>query len=173
MKYRDPGERDEIVAELGRRCGAGLPGGLMLDSAGVRELAAQGMEVGSHTITHPILSRCHPAMVRQEIAEGREALEALVRRPVTLFAYPNGRPGWDYGPEHVAAVRNAGFRGAVSTGPGAARPGSDPFQIPRFTPWDQTPGRFAARLLLNARHRPALVGTSKGSRSGNRERPGP
>jgi hypothetical protein len=49
----------------------------------------------------------------------------------------------------VALVRDLGFDAAVSTAWGAARSGGDPFQIPRFTPWDRTRLRFAARLARN------------------------
>jgi hypothetical protein len=50
----------------------------------------------------------------------------------------------------TTAASEAGFTGAVSSSPGAARPGSDPFQIPRFTPWDRGRLRFAARMWNNA-----------------------
>ena len=73
----------------------------------------------------------------------------MTGQPVTLFAYPNGRPGRDYGDGHVQMVKDAGFQAAVSTRWAPAMRDSDPFQLPRFTPWDVTPGRFLARLLAN------------------------
>jgi len=48
-------------------------------------------------------------------------------------------------------VRDAGYAAAVSTGWGVATAQSDRFQLPRFTPWDRTPGRFALRLIRNMR----------------------
>jgi hypothetical protein len=55
-------------------------------------------------------------------------------------------------------VRDAGFSAAVSTAWGVASPGSDVFQLPRFTPWDRGPAKFALRLLLNRRDtRPVVV----------------
>jgi len=55
-------------------------------------------------------------------------------------------------------VRELGFDGAVSTSAGSARVGSDPFQIPRFTPWDSRPLRFALQLASNLnRVKPAYV----------------
>jgi hypothetical protein len=68
---------------------------------------------------------------------------------VRLFAYPNGKPGRDYSREHVDMVRELGFEAAVSTAWGVGHAASDPYQLPRFTPWDKTPGRFALRLLHN------------------------
>ena len=81
---------------------------------------------------------------------GRRQVEELAERPVGLFAYPNGTPGKDYTAESVRLVHAAGFDGAVSASPGAARLGWDPFQVPRFTPWDRAPVRFAARMWNNA-----------------------
>jgi 2-methylisocitrate lyase-like PEP mutase family enzyme len=70
-------------------------------------------------------------------------------RRIDLFAYPNGRPGRDYAPEHAKLVRELGFKAAVSTSWGAARSGHDLYQLPRFTPWDKTPLRFVLRLFRN------------------------
>jgi hypothetical protein len=81
------------------------------------------------------------------------ALQSLLDTPVDVFAYPNGRPDVDYDQRHVAMVRRLGFRGAVTTAPGVATAGVDPFELPRFTPWDCTPARWSARLLFNLRQR--------------------
>ena len=48
---------------------------------------------------------------------------------------------------------------AVSTSPGVARAGADPFQLPRFTPWDASELRFVMRLVNNMRSRPAVAST--------------
>ena len=58
----------------------------------------------------------------------------------------SGKPGEDYAPETVGLVRELGFDAAVSTTWGSARPANDPFQLPRFTPWDRTRNRFGLRL---------------------------
>ncbi len=68
-----------------------------------------------------------------------------------LFAYPNGRPQQDYTAEHVAMVRDAGFAAAVSTARGAADRTTDPFQLPRFTPWRREPLGFDLLLARNLR----------------------
>ncbi len=124
----------------------------MMREEQVRELHAAGMEIGAHTVTHPILLNTAPDAARREIVESGRRLAEIVRQPIRLFAYPNGKPGVDYGPEHVAMVRDAGYAAAVSTGWGVATAQSDRFQLPRFTPWDRTPGRFALRLIRNMRN---------------------
>jgi len=149
LKYRPLTERSRRAEALGARFGVMPPGDLMMTDAQVRELADAGMGIGGHTVLHPILAETDAATAQQEIAEGKAELEALVGRPVRLFAYPNGRPGKDYAPEHVEMVRASGFEAAVSTMAGAAGRDTDPLQLPRFTPWDRTPLRFGLRLARN------------------------
>jgi hypothetical protein len=84
----------------------------------------------------------------------RQALEALVDAPVTLLAYPNGRPGVDYTAGTAVLAQSAGFEAAFTTAWGVADASTDPFQLPRFTPWDRTAWRFAGRMLANMRRRP-------------------
>jgi peptidoglycan/xylan/chitin deacetylase (PgdA/CDA1 family) len=108
------------------------------------------MEIGAHTVSHPILAQVSIDAARREIGEGRVQLEHIIGAPVRVFAYPNGKPGRDYRCEHVALVRDLGFDCAVSTAWGAARAGADLYQIPRFTPWDRTNAKFALRLFGNS-----------------------
>jgi peptidoglycan/xylan/chitin deacetylase (PgdA/CDA1 family) len=149
LKYLEPGERQRRVDELAAEASQALPSDLMMTAEQVRGLAASGMDIGAHTVTHPILARIDPARAEREIQDGRRRLETITGKPVALFAYPNGKPNRDYRREHVGMVKSLGFEAAVSTAWGAAHPASDPFQLPRFTPWDRTPVRFALRLLLN------------------------
>jgi hypothetical protein len=90
------------------------------------------------------------AVFEVSLSRGRDkvAIENLIAAPVSLFAYPNGKPGVDYGPRDVELVKKAGFAAAVSTIGGVAGRSSDIFQLPRFGPWDRNPRRLAARLFL-------------------------
>jgi peptidoglycan/xylan/chitin deacetylase (PgdA/CDA1 family) len=153
LKYLDPVERSRRAEAIGAKLGVSMPSDLMMTSAQVRDLASAGMTVGAHTCSHPILARISDGEARREIADGREQLEGIVRSPVRLFAYPNGKPGQDYLRVHVDMVSELGFRAAVSTAPGAADRGGDRWQIPRFTPWDPGPERFALRLAASRRQR--------------------
>ena len=150
-KYLAPDERAAAVAAVARAAAATLPDDLMMSSRQLRELHAQGQRIGAHTVHHPILARLAPAEARDEIVRSKRTLEALLDAEVDLFAYPNGKPGQDYAPEHAALVRELGFAAAVSTAWGAARQGADLFQLPRFTPWDRSRWRYGARLLANLR----------------------
>ena len=119
----------------------------MLTREQVAELADSGVEVGAHTVTHPILKVAGTAVTRQEILAGKQELEEITGAAMRSFAYPNGRPGEDYDDSHVEIVRDAGFYCAVSTESAVARQSSDILQLPRFGPWDESPLRFGLRLL--------------------------
>jgi peptidoglycan/xylan/chitin deacetylase (PgdA/CDA1 family) len=152
LKHLPSEERGTKVAEIEALSGNLLPRDLMMRDEDVRTLRISGMEIGAHTATHPILTRLSSADARREINESRACLAGILNEPVSLFAYPNGKPGQDYTVEHVRMVRDAGFAAAVSTAWGVASRNSDLFQLPRFTPWDRRPMRFALRLLLNRRN---------------------
>jgi peptidoglycan/xylan/chitin deacetylase (PgdA/CDA1 family) len=151
FKHLMPEERDAEVAAAVRSLGGPGAGGAMMSSQQVRALRRGGMQVGAHTVNHPILARLPRDQAQREIEDSRCQLQALLDEDVTLFAYPNGRPGADYNAESVALVRQAGFCAAVSTAWGAAAAGADLFQIPRFTPWRQEPWRFGAQVARNLR----------------------
>jgi len=155
LKHLPFEQRQQRAEEIALQSGGRLPSDLMMTRAQVRALHAAGMTLGAHTVTHPILSRTDDVAARNEIARGRDELESLSRGRVSLFAYPNGRPGRDYTAAHVRLVKEMGFDAAVSTAWGIARQNSDRFQLPRFTPWDRNPLRFAARLVQNYRRRPS------------------
>lgn len=150
IKYEPVERRTELSERVAEIAGVVARDDPMLTPEQAAVLARRGFELGAHTVRHPILARLDADAARREIAGGRRAVEALAGGRVALFAYPNGGPGRDYTAETVRLVREEGFSGAVSTSPGAARAGSDPFQIPRFTPWDTGPLRFAARMWNNA-----------------------
>ena len=149
IKHFEPARRQAVTDAIVALAGANPSPPLMMQPGQVRSLRAQGMEVGAHTVTHPILTRLEPATAFAEMRDSKEELERILGAPVNLFAYPNGVPGQDYALEHARMARECGFGGAVSTAWGAASANSDRFQLPRFTPWDRTRFRYGARLLAN------------------------
>ena len=172
IKYRSVGERSMLVEQIAEVMRSELPKGLMMRPAQIKRLRDEGMEIGGHTVNHPILAVLDAQQARAEIIDGKHRLEEITGAPVTLFAYPNGKPGRDYGPRDVELVREAGFTAAVSTLSGVAGRGSDVLQLPRFGPWDRSPLRLGARLLLNcarsaAAHRApgATAGKSGGAKA--------
>jgi len=146
FKYLPVEERQARVRELEPAAVGRLPSDLMMSSAQLRAVHAQGIAIGAHTVSHPILLKLDAQRARSEVDGSRKKLEALLDAAVSLFAYPNGRPGVDYGVEHVRMVKDLGFEAAVSTAWGVCHSGSDRHQLPRFTPWDREIPRFVLRL---------------------------
>lgn len=148
VKYMSLLEREQFLRRLLSLAGdPTLPADLMMRSGQVVELHRAGMEIGGHTVNHPILRVLPDAEAEVEIATGRDRLQSLIGAPVEVFAYPNGKPGQDYDSRHVEMVRRLGFKAAVSTSPGVATFGPHVHELPRFSPWDRQPSRWVARLL--------------------------
>lgn len=146
-KYLPPATRHAVIERLDVLGGRAEAPGLMLTRDMMLRLDREGIEVGAHTVTHPILTSLDDDSARNEIAGSKTQLEELLGKPVRLFAYPNGKAGKDYDQRHVDMVREAGFEAAFTTEVSAIRFGQDRFQLPRSRPWDSTPLRFGLRLL--------------------------
>lgn len=112
----------------------------------LQTLAGGGLvEIGAHTVSHPMLSVLDAAAQQDEIVRSRVELEAILGRPVTGFAYPFGMDG-SYNEHSVQAVRAAGYAYACANRPGVLHSGGDFYQLPRFVVRDQQGPAFARRL---------------------------
>lgn len=93
------------------------------------ELSRGGVEIGAHTVTHPLLTYEDDATVEYELLSSRRTLEEKLHVPVRSFAYPNG--DWD---DRIRGwVERVGFARAVTTRPGWCRRGQDPYAIGRIS----------------------------------------
>ena len=147
IKYLSLQEREDWLQRLSVIAGSPtLPNDLMMRSDQVQHLHRAGMEIGGHTVNHPILRVLPDKQARSEIQQGKQTLESLIGAPVDVFAYPNGKPDKDYDQRHRDMVRELGFKVAVTTAPGVATAQSPDFEWPRFTPWDHSPTRWLGRL---------------------------
>lgn len=149
-KYLEPTIRSITTNMIGDLCGHKLPQNLMMQSDDLRSMQASGMEIGAHTVTHPILARLSLAEAKVEIDLGREILQGILGTPINYFAYPNGQPKVDYLPEHAEIIKKSGFKAAVSTAWGVMTKQSNIYELPRFTPWDRSPIKFRARTIANS-----------------------
>ena len=103
------------------------------------------VEVGAHTVNHPLLSELPTPAQRREIGQSKARLEEIVGHRVGSFAYPYGKSA-DYAAETVDLVRRAGFASACSTVADAVRRSSDPFQLPRVWVRNCSGERLATQL---------------------------
>lgn len=83
----------------------------------VREMAACGIEFGSHTVTHPILTNLTRIQLDEELTNSKSQLEQQLERIVDAIAYPVGGK-FAFNSPVVEAVRNAGYKIATSYLPG-------------------------------------------------------
>ncbi len=115
------GQKAEWFAADGRPCPP------LLDRQEILTLAQEGVEFGSHGISHIKLAEADDQRLREEVFKSKKDLEELLGRPVRHFCYPYG----NYDLRAIAAVREAGYLSAVTCIRGAALKGEDPFQLPR------------------------------------------
>jgi len=83
----------------------------LLGADGVREASERGMEIGSHSVTHPRLSGLDSGRLIHEVSHSRQMLSEIVNAPVEGFSYPYG----DLDGPAVRAAREAGYVYAVAT----------------------------------------------------------
>lgn len=146
-KYLPSKTRLDISRKLEILAGGVSNQGHMLTREMICNLARQGIEIGGHTVTHPILTSLEDKSALDEIAGGKQQLEQIIGQPVRLFAYPNGKAEMDFDQRHVSMAKEAGFSAAFTTAMGAASKKHDLYQLPRCRPWDTTPFSFGLRLL--------------------------
>jgi peptidoglycan/xylan/chitin deacetylase (PgdA/CDA1 family) len=99
----------------------------LMSGAQIEQWLGAGMEVGSHSCTHPRLHKLPSDAALAEIAESRAALRKMLGVPIEHFAYPFGH----FTTETVALVRRAGYFSAVTLLPGPARESDDQLRLPR------------------------------------------
>jgi peptidoglycan/xylan/chitin deacetylase (PgdA/CDA1 family) len=122
--------REELRATLRSLAPTARMPRVMLSWDEVRQMAAMGMTIGAHTVTHPNLPSAGADAVA-EIYEAKEILEGQVRTPVTMFSYPNGGAERYFTPEIQRFVQRAGYEAATTSRNGFATRTSDPFALER------------------------------------------
>jgi peptidoglycan/xylan/chitin deacetylase (PgdA/CDA1 family) len=132
MKSAQVGYREAVEARIRAASPSFRPSARESDEfelaswAELRALDPGVVTIGSHTLTHPILTSLAEEDAQAEIADSRRMLEDKLQRTVDLFAYPNG----EHSPAvHACARRH--YRGAVTTAADWAAAGCDPHLIPR------------------------------------------
>jgi len=128
-------ERLSILAHLASWAGmegTGRPDYRAMTSIELIQLTQNGLvELGAHTITHPVLSALSADAQYAEIVGSRQRLEAIIGSPVLTFAYPHGRVQ-DFTDETVEIVETAGFRAACTAIPGVVESGDDLLRLRRY-----------------------------------------
>ena len=99
----------------------------------LKELNESGIvEVGAHTLKHPILSNEETNRSEYEISESVFKLSKLLNKKITAFAYPNGLSEIDFGVREMQIASNCGIKMAFSVNPGILNSKVNPLSIPRI-----------------------------------------
>ncbi|OUD00161.1 polysaccharide deacetylase family protein [Streptomyces swartbergensis] len=124
----------------------------LLTADGIRRAAAEGVEIGSHGLTHVDLTKADDVTLKAEVAESRAQLEELTGTPVDGFCYPYGT----IDARAVQAVREAGYTYACAIDPG---PLTGPHALPRvYVGQDDTAWRLHLKHWLHRLRRRPVEG---------------
>ena len=93
----------------------------------IRELAEEGHEIGSHTMTHTLLPQCRASDLEFELTESKNILEQRVNQAINSFCYPNG----DHNQHTIDEVQQAGYLRAVTTCWGAVLSSDNVYSLKR------------------------------------------
>ncbi|MBC7260053.1 MAG: polysaccharide deacetylase family protein [Chloroflexi bacterium] len=111
--------------------------------AQVEQLSRAGMDVESHSYSHPMLTRLSDEDLLREIRKAGDAIERHTGKHPRLFSYPYGT----YNRQVVDALRAEGYLGAVTLRSGTARTSPSVFDLARvWVRYDDTLEAFAAKL---------------------------
>ena len=153
LKYLAEDQKLQAVNEAIQKLDVAIPDelfdDLFLSWDDVRVMVKDGIEMGGHTVNHPILTRVPPEIALNEIVGSKKKIEAEIGRRVLSFAYPNGQQG-DYNKRMKAYVKKAGYETAFSlrSGPHDYKElKRSRFEIRRvFLNYRDTMPRFIAKL---------------------------
>jgi len=109
----------------------------------IRELVADGWELDTQGFSHADLVTLGAAELHYQVAVARSVVQRRFHVPVNWFCYPSGH----YDATVIAAVREAGYTGSTTVVPGWARPGDDPYRLPRLRVLGGTSGPGLLSLL--------------------------
>lgn len=141
--------RWQVLNELTAWAGVGStgrPSHRIFSPEEVVDLAEGGViEVGAHTVTHPVLSSLPVSVQQKEIQQSKAQLEAILGHPVKSFAYPHGSRS-DYTDQTVAIAQETGFNCACSNFAELVRQETEQFQLPRVLVYDWDGKTFERRL---------------------------
>jgi peptidoglycan/xylan/chitin deacetylase (PgdA/CDA1 family) len=149
-------QRLTFMTEFGRLCRVEIPAVPPTRYAAMswdelRAVAAEGVEIGCHTESHPILTRLESQLeLEREVKGAKQSLEQGIRLPVRHFCYPNGKAS-DFDDQVVNCVRDAGFESATTCVWGLNARTAEPLRIQRL-PFDAAIDYSYAVELLAGLH---------------------
>lgn len=127
VKVLSPSARAALLAQLPAANAPPASEDRIMTWAQLRQLATAGHEIGSHSLSHDILTQLAPDCLSEEVAGSRRILQDGLAAPIDAFCYPNG----DVDDSVAAEVRAAGYSCAVTVEQGSNGPAVDLFRLRR------------------------------------------
>jgi peptidoglycan/xylan/chitin deacetylase (PgdA/CDA1 family) len=131
LKHMPTEIRDSFLAQLiPQEVRNAAPDGIdcMLTWDDVLEMSRKGIDMGAHTLTHPLLTFESASTVERELRLSKHIVEEKTRKPVAALAYPNG----DWNEDVRRCAERVGYRCAFTTRPGWFDRRQDPYTIRRI-----------------------------------------
>lgn len=127
------------------------------------------VEVGAHTLTHPILANETETKTREEIERSVQQLSKIIGKKVIYFSYPNGIPGYDFTVREMNILKNIGIRLAFSMQKDNFSRKYHPLSIPRTGISYGNRIFMVSKLLLGKKWSKLKTGLGKYTYKKNRE----
>lgn len=124
---------NEIIRQYQQLTGCGMKASENININQLKEISTSGLvTVGAHTISHPVLANENDNGSYYEIVESVKQLQSILCKPVKYFAYPNGRPGFDFGQREISYLKENNITLAFSTELDNLSTHTNPLSIPRM-----------------------------------------
>jgi len=121
------------------------PANKLLNAIQLTEMQDAGMEIGSHSYSHCLLTQASAQQVRHELVQSKADLSVLLNKPVLSLAYPYGR----YNEFILSETHSAGYQLAFTTRSGFGRVNHNPLAVRRVSIMaDDSLANFAQKLIF-------------------------
>ena len=118
----------------------------MLSWEEVTLMNSEGIEFGSHTVNHPILTKISLDEAKKEIKNSKYKIELETGKPVTTFCYPNGMKS-DFNDDIKQILKESGFKCAVTSVEGKVNDSDDNLALKRISLGDRHPGLAILKII--------------------------
>jgi peptidoglycan/xylan/chitin deacetylase (PgdA/CDA1 family) len=112
----------------------------------ILEMQDAGLEFGSHTVSHPNLSRLGDEQARMELGQSRHVLQQKLGTKIDKIAYPFGKPGRHLTERTVALAADVGYTIGAAVLFRAVRASDSPMRLPRFFVTRDSTGTLAQKI---------------------------
>lgn len=136
-----------VVEQIARLWGARRDQIETMQWGQLREMAASGMEIGSHTWSHPNLAALSRAGIAHELLSSKDCLEDRLQQPVNSVAYPFGKPRHHVNDAVVSVARDLGYSCGVAVLPRAVAASDDRLRLPRIVVGDDDVDALRAKVM--------------------------